>query len=440
MRRDGKLWMHLMIFGLSLTATAQAQERIATQRQPAPVLARDQAVRHALQHNPYLMTVRKQLGLGEAAIVVSKTYPFNPIFTGYVTGLNGPPSAGITNYVQLEDYISLELEIRGQGKHRRAAANAQATRIEWEVSAQELGVTMAVTRAFNAVVYRQHKLALLREGIKINELQVEELQKLVDAGKAKSTDLTLASADLAAAHAQQWQAKTALSVARSELRKQLGTLDDNFEVSDELEVPLAGTDPQGLRSLALEQRPDLRARRAAIEEAEANHRLVVANRCGNPSVGPFFEYDPGSIYYVGARISFPIAIFNTKKGEILQAQTVISQAKSQVYQLEIQAAQEVLAALERYADAKNWADSYGMDVLPNLGMAKISMEKLFNDKNANADLPRLLAVSRAYLKASESYLDARYEQSLAQVDLAQATAEPRLAVGSGLPPGAAARK
>ena len=48
------------------------------------VLAREEAVRFALQNNPNIMTVRQQHGYAAAAAwVIAKTYPFNPIYTGY---------------------------------------------------------------------------------------------------------------------------------------------------------------------------------------------------------------------------------------------------------------------------------------------------------------------------------------------------------------------
>jgi hypothetical protein len=56
------------------------------------------------------------------------------------------------------------------------------------------------------------------------------------------------------------------------------------------------------------------------------------------------------------------------------------------------------------------------------------MEKLFASNDPGADIMRVLSVQRAYLKAMESLLDARFEVSLAEADLALAVAEPALAL------------
>lgn len=393
-------------------------------QQPAKALTRDVAVQQALLQNPALATIRKQSGYGEAALIIAKTYPFNPIFTGYVTSANGPVNSGILQHSYNEHYVSLELELRGQGKHRRAAAAATVKRIEWEIANQEIGVSVAVIRAYNAVLYRQQKLAWIDATIKINEQVFEQIRKQAEAGKIKATDLMLARVDLDSARAQRGQAVTVLAVARWDLSRLMGIVDDSYVAVGELDVPLLSADPDALTHLALEQRADLQARRAALCEAEANLRLVVANRYGNLSVGPYVEYDPTNILYLGGRISAPLAVLNTRKGEIHRAETDVTRVRAEIHQIETVATQDVQAALTRYAAASKWAASYQTDVLPNLIKARQEIEK-----EPNVDLARLLAVQRTYIKANENLLDARFEQSQAQADLAVSVAEPTLAIG-----------
>jgi outer membrane protein TolC len=433
MRRESLRWRKerqilasacVLAISIGLAATAWGQ-------QPVIALSREAAVRQALVQNPYLATIRKQSGYAEAALIVARTYPFNPVYTGYVTSATGPNAAGITNRVYQEHYVSLELELRGQGTHRKAAAAATASRIEWEIAQQEIAVSVAVIRAYNTVLYRQRKIELLEAGIKVNELAVEQIRKQVDAGKVKATDLMLSRIDLDSARAQRGQARTALTVARSELRRLLGTLDDAFVVAGDLEVPLASTDQAALTQLALNQRADLQARRSAMCEAEALLRLVVSNRYGNFSAGPYFEYDPTRVVYLGARLSTPLAIFNTKKGEIHKAETDVAKVRSEVEQAEMQVSQDVQAALSRWTDAGRWVSSYQTDVLPNLTKAKQEMEKQFANSDPSVDLSRMLAIQRSYIKANENLLDARYEVSQAQADLALSAAEPTLAIGPG---------
>jgi outer membrane protein TolC len=415
--------------GVLWTGFAQAQVPAQGESVPPKDLTREAAVRYALQNNPALMTVRQQQGYARSAVTMSRTYPFNPVYTGYVCGNTGPASADITNRVFLEQYVTLELELRGQGRQRRAAACATASRIDWEITQQEIAMSIAVIRACNAVLYRQQKLAALEETIKLSEKAFEDARRRAEGAKTKMTDVTLARIDLDSVRALRAPAKTPLTAARSELRRLLGTLNDTFEVSGSLEVPLPSTEKEALRHLALDQRPDLHARRAALEESEALLRLIRANRFGNPSAGPFFEYDPTRVATIGLRLSMPVPVLNTKRGEILKAETDVAEVISEVHQLEVQASQEVQAALSRWLDARHWVETYAKDIVPNVGNAKQNMEKLVAAHDPSADLSRLFSVERSYLKATETLLDARFEMSQAQADLALAVAEPALAIG-----------
>jgi outer membrane protein TolC len=348
--------------------------------------------------------------------------------SGLAHGADAAWPRRVTNYVYQEHYITLELEVRGQGKHRKAVAEASVSRVEWEICQQELLVSIAVIRAYNTVLYRSRKLEIFDELLRINEAGVRRLSE-AKVGKPKATDLLLARIDLDAQRAQRGQAQTAVTVARSELRRLLGTLDDFFIVSGDPDVWMPQTDPNALTQLALEQRPDLKARRAALSEAEASERLVVANRFGNPAVGPYYEYDPTRISYIGFRLGFPLPILNTRRGEIMGAKATVARVQSEVQQLEQQVSQDVQAALGRLSAATRWANEYAGDVLPALTSAKQDLEKKFANNDAEVSLANVLAVQRGHLKAVDTLLDARFEVSQAEADLAFATAEPALAVG-----------
>ena len=290
-------------------------------------------------------------------------------------------------------------------------------------------VSIGVIKAYNAVLYRTRKLEFVDELLRINEAGLDQLKKQVDAGKAKATDWTLARIDQGTLRAQRGQARTALAIARSDLRRLLGSSDDGFGVFGDLDVPLPSTEASALTQMALEQRPDLKARRAAIGEAEAAMRLVVANRFGNLNMGPYYEYDPTRVSYVGVRIGMPLPVLNTKRGEILKAETDVVKVRSEVQQLELQTSLDVQAALNRLTDASKWASDYATEVVPSLARAKQELEGQYGKQDPGVSLANVLTVQRGYLKAIETWLDARYEVSQAEADLALAVAEPALALG-----------
>jgi cobalt-zinc-cadmium efflux system outer membrane protein len=389
----------------------------------------DVAVRFALEHNPQLLALREQRGVARAGVVIARTYPYNPLLQSLVLGANGPAVAGVTNHVFNEHTLRLDLEVRGQGKHRKNAAEAVATRTEWEIANQEMATSIAAARAFNTVLYRKRKLEVLEETVKFSEQVVEQVQKLVNLGRIRSADLVVASTELDAARAQQGQGRTALAMAKADLCRQLGTLDMSFDVKGDLDLPVPMLKFEDYTDAASQARPDLQARRVSVAEAQARLRLQVADRFGNPSLGPGMEYNETSATFVGLWMITPVPVINTRKGEILQAQAVVNRALADVRQLEVQAAQDVQAALARLTEARGWVESYTANVLPNLTQAVKDMNKLLAQNDPGVDVLRVIGVQRNYLRALDAHLDALFEVSQARADLAAAVADPALAVG-----------
>jgi cobalt-zinc-cadmium efflux system outer membrane protein len=391
-----------------------------------PVMPLEAAVRYALENNPPLMLFRTQRNLAAAGVVLARIYPYNPVYNGVLLGVHGED---VTNHVFNEHYVTFQLEIRGQRKERRAAAAAAVTRTEWDIAAQELVTAVGVIRAYSTVLYRQQKLQILEETVRLNEQIVNQGRRLVELGRIRPADQIVARTELDAARALRGQGRTALAVARAELRRQLGTLDDSFAVDGELDRPLPAGNPDVFFQSALQLRPEVHARRAAISEAEARLRLQIADRFGNPSIGPRFEFNETSDTFVGVVMSAPIPVFNTRQGEILQRRADVTRAQVDLRQTEVQIAQAVQAALARLAEARQWADAYPAEVLPDLERARHDMERLFAQNEQGVDVLRVIGVQRNLLRARDAYLDARFEVSQAQADLAAAVGDPALATG-----------
>ncbi|HEY1379067.1 MAG TPA: TolC family protein [Gemmataceae bacterium] len=399
----------------------------------APVLSLDVAVRFALENNPQLAVVRQQRGLAAAGVVLARTYPYNPAANTVLRRASGPD---VTNHFPYQATVQLDIEVRGQRWERRAAAGAAVTRTEWEIADQEVATAVAVIRAYNAVVYRQQKLDILEETVRLNELVVGQGRRLLEAGKLRAADVILARTELDTARAQRGQGRAALAVARSELRLQLGTTDNAFAVVGELDRPLPTAPADAIVQYAVQVRPDVHARCAAVAEAEARLRLQVADRFGNPSVGPSYEFNETRDSFVGVSVSAPIPVFNTHRGEILQRQAELARARAEVRQTEIRIGQDVQAALARFVEARKWADEYPAEVLPDLRQAQRQMEQLFGQAEQGVDVLRVIDVQRNLLRAADAYLDARFEVSQAAADLAAAVGDPAVAVGA-CPPAAA---
>jgi cobalt-zinc-cadmium efflux system outer membrane protein len=383
-----------------------------------------QAVSFALQNNPELAAIRQQRGIAEAAVVIARTYPYNPVFENRVQANNGPISAGITNRVALEQLLLFEVEVRGQGTYRRQGALAGLSRTEWEIAGQEQALAVRVIRAFHDVLYRRGKLKLIQDTLDLNR---QILQQLTAMNQRKSdrvpqADLIVASTEIDDVQAQLGTGRTLQTTAEYELRRALGLITDPLDLQGTLEAPVRVYDADELQQRALDRRPDFQARQMAVAEAEAKLNLAIADRHGNMIVGPAYTYDPTRVNEIGAQLNIPIPIFNKHRGEIQQRQEERALAILQVRQTEVAIRQDVRAALDRLARARATADAYSEQTLPNLQKAFTQMQSLF-DAN-KADFVRLIDVRRKLLKARDSHLDALLEVRQALADLAAAIGEP----------------
>jgi outer membrane protein TolC len=433
--RLGRRALVLASTGLSFAGILLGTARAADLPAPTPVpsaesttteLTQADAVRWALEHNPEIAAIRQQHGIAAAGVMIAHTYPFNPVLGSEVRAAFGPPSAGVTNSVSNLHTVQLELELRGQGQYRREGAAATLSRTDWEIANQEVLLAVRVARAFDTLLYRRDKLRLLEETIKINEEAAVRVRKLFDGGKLGKADVIVIQSEVFGFRAQASAARTTFSTASYDLRRALGPVPGALVLKGTLTPAVAGGDAEALPRVALERRADLRARESALAEADARMRLEVANRYGNPTIGPAYELDPTRVNLVGAQLSLPLPVVNVHRGEIRQRQAERDRAALEVRQVEIQVQQDVAAALARLKDALAWAELYRTRVIPDLRKGLSEVEQLLDAGDPKVDLLRVLDLRRKLLAAQDGYLDALWEISQARADLAAAVGDPAL--------------
>ncbi len=395
------------------------------------------AVRWALERNPALATFRRNRGIAEAAVQIARQYPFNPIiqdFTWYAQGPVINRGASVTNPIFNEHTSRLDLELRHQGKYRRAMAQAALTRTEWEIAAQELLTSIQVIRAFNTFVYRQGKYRLLEEGAQLTDQVVEFTKQLVEQGTLGSADLLLANADVVETRNGLAAARSVMVVAENDLRRALGMIDEPFTVDGTLEKIYAPPPADLLVQAGLERRPDLHGLQFAVHEAEQRLNLEVANRWGNPSLGPAMEESESSVTFVGIWMIWQMPVLNTRRGEIRQRRAELARASEALSQGEIQMQLDISTALARLNRAEGTVKDFANNVLPNLRRTREEFDKLYQAGQPGVTLQQIIDIRRRLLRTRDAYLDALFELSQAQTDLAAAVADLSLADCGAVPP------
>lgn len=82
-----------------------------------------------------------------------------------------------------------------------------------------------------------------------------------------------------------------------------------FDFSDQI-TPL-----EELRQMALAARPDLKAALQAVDKANTDHRLAVANGSTDPTFGMDLGRNPPIPAYIGFSVNIPLRIFDRNQGE-----------------------------------------------------------------------------------------------------------------------------
>ncbi len=92
------------------------------------------------------------------------------------------------------------------------------------------------------------------------------------------------------------------------------------------------------RKIALDARPDLQAAVEAVDKAQTDHKLAIANGSTDPTFSVDFGRNPPIDLYFGVGVSIPFRIFDRNQGEKLRTkldidrqQRLLDASKAQVF-------------------------------------------------------------------------------------------------------------
>jgi len=95
---------------------------------------------------------------------------------------------------------------------------------------------------------------------------------------------------------------------------------EQFDVTGPYDFSTRIASRDEVRHMALDARPDLKAAVEAIDKAQTDHKLAVANGSTDPTFSAWYTYNPSfnnpfAHQTVGASVSIPLRIFDRNQGE-----------------------------------------------------------------------------------------------------------------------------
>jgi len=104
---------------------------------------------------------------------------------------------------------------------------------------------------------------------------------------------------------------------------------DRFDVAGPFEFREGTQTLEEFHTMALAARPDLLAAQLAVDKADTDHKLAVANGSTDPTFGMDFGRNPPIPAYMGVSVNFPVRIFDRNQGEKARTAIDVSHAERQ---------------------------------------------------------------------------------------------------------------
>jgi cobalt-zinc-cadmium efflux system outer membrane protein len=172
-----------------------------------------------------------------------------------------------------------------------------------------------------------------------------------------------------------------------------------------------------LKTLAYENRPDLKVARANLQAAESGLRLAHAQRSRDINVATEYQR-VGDDDSLGIVTQIPLFLYNSGKAGVEQAQALRAAAETQLHQLEIQVDTDVEKAYQAYLAARRSVALYSGENLQHVRKVRDITE--FSYQHGAATLLEMLDAERTTRQALTAYNQARgnYQTSLWQLEQA----------------------
>jgi outer membrane protein, heavy metal efflux system len=198
----------------------------------------------------------------------------------------------------------------------------------------------ALRNQFVQTLQQKAVLALTQENLAYYDRVLTLSRDRLNAGDIAQVDLDRLELQRVQYETDVQTARVNLRTAKIQLLAMLNdrTPVDSFDVTGAFDFIDRITPLEEFRSMALDARPDLKAAIQAVDKAETDHRLAVANGSTDPTFGLDAGRNPPIPAYFGFNVTIPLRIFDRNQGEkertaldIRRTQRLREAATSQVF-------------------------------------------------------------------------------------------------------------
>jgi outer membrane protein, heavy metal efflux system len=173
-----------------------------------------------------------------------------------------------------------------------------------------------------------------------------------------------------------------------------------------------------LRRVAQEERPDLKAAVQAVDKAQTDYKLAVANGSTDPTFGVDFGRNPPIPVYMGLSVNIPLRIFDRNQGEKARTKLDITRNQKLVDAAEAQVFSDVDSAFATLNSTVTLLRPYKSKYLETA--ARVRDTIAFSYQHGQAALVDFLDAQRDYRAVQVTYLNlvGSYLTAAGQLNLA----------------------
>lgn len=299
-------------------------------------LSWDQVRARFEQENPTLRADQLNIDESKAQEITAYLRP-NPDLTLSADGTQVAPVNGVWTPLAgtFESPSVSYLHERRHKRELRLESAQKGTRIA-ESSHADVERTMLfnLRNAFVSTLQAKAVLALAKDNLSYYDQFLQVSNERFKAGDMAQVDLDRLELQRVQYESDLQTAMVNLRTAKIQLLTLLNdrTPVDQFDVAGSFDFNDQLMAQDELRKIAADSRPDLREAIQAVDKAQTDHKLAVANGSTDPTFATWYTHNgsfnnPAALNTLGVSVNFPLRIFDRNQGEKLRTQLDVTRTE-----------------------------------------------------------------------------------------------------------------
>ncbi len=398
-------------WGAELAWSATADEKASMAQKPSPSamrLSQDEALALFLRQNFDLLISKFGIEYAKGQQITARLFP-NPVLSvGTLSAYTQACNVSASRCGQVFPQIQQLFEMAGKRGYRMESAGlgALSSEANFEDAIRQLSFT--VKDAYYRVQLAQRRLALAEENrdrfsriLEVNSIRFKK-------GYIAEVDLIRIRLQVVDFQSQIIQAIQDGNQARADLRVLLGlTPSVDILLTTELDYHPIEPDVTSLRRIAIDTRPDIRAKRLTQSQRMTDFKLARAYRIPDITAGAGYAvqgpHGPDNQQQVALSLGIPLPLFNRNQGGIAQAEVSIQIAEADLNKTVVQVENDVENAYRNLLESRRLVEAYRSGVLEDARLTLTIVEKAY--ERGGATILDLLDAARTSRTIQQNYIE-----------------------------------